>query len=59
MGEVIEMTAEEFIEKLNECRNKIVAANNIKYPEYDPYINGWDDCIEVIEDHIADLASCC
>lgn len=51
------MSTEEFIRMVEEARNRIVEANAIKYPEYDQYINGWDDCICFLEDHIAELSS--
>ena len=32
--------------ELCRARDEIVEKNKIKHPEYDPYIEGWDDCTE-------------
>lgn len=37
------------LKQLESARNNAIKLNNIKYPEYDHYINGWDDCISFIE----------
>lgn len=52
------MTAEDVIARIREERDRIVAINKIEHPEYDHYINGWDDCISFLEDHIEMLSSC-
>ncbi len=40
---------DELLEQLNASRDSVVKLNNIQYPQYDPYVNGWDDCIDVCE----------
>lgn len=52
------MTVEEFIQAVEGHRDKIVKINKIKRPEYDPYINGWDDCIDFLYNHISDIEGC-
>ena len=40
---------EKIIERIEIARDDVVNLNNIKNPEYDHYINGWDDCISCLE----------
>ena len=40
---------DDLLTQLNNSRKSIIELNKIQYPQYDPYVNGWDDCIDLCE----------